>query len=232
MFDATTVLGTPAPGYSSGQAIQEAESILKEILPPGFGYQWSGVTHEEIIAGKQIVPMLILSFIIIIVLLAGLYESWITPVAVLPVITISLAGALVALLVTGLANGLYFQISMVALIALAIKQASITVSDLKTQNTVESSLEEFADIFTEKRMLPVLLVNVTIIIGLIPFILAQGDGAATRRIFTVGVLGGLIANSLLGITLVPAFAYYVFQLQKKWFSSKMKAGNSIKEAIV
>ena len=231
MFDATTVLGTPAPGYSSGQAIQEAESILKEILPPGFGYQWSGVTNEEIIASKQIVPMLILSFIIIIVLLAGLYESWITPAAVLPVITIVLAGALVALLVTGSANGLYFQISMVALVTLAIKQASITVSDLKTQNTLESSLEEFADIVAEKRLLPVLLVNVTIIIGLIPFVLAQGDGAATRRIFTVGVLGGLIANTLLGITLIPAFAYYVFKLQKKWFSSKMKTKNPIKEAV-
>ena len=76
-----------------------------------------------------------------------------------------------------------------------------------------------------------LLVNVTIIIGLIPFVLAQGDGAATRRIFTVGVLGGLIANGLLGITLIPSFAYYVFKLQKKLFSSEMKTRNPIEEAV-
>jgi len=217
MFDAVTVMGYSSPGFSSGEAIEEVQAILKRILPPGFGFQWSGITDEEIKASKQMAPMLLLVVVLVIILLAALLNSWILPFAVLPGITVALLGAFVALWLTGMKMDLYFQISLLALLGFAVKQASTTVSQAGVSyseglSPMASSLNAI-----NARMFPVLLSLGCFLLGLSPFLFAEGAGAQTRRIFSVGVIGGGISMMVFGIMVTAVFTYIILSFQN-WIS--------------
>lgn len=228
MFDAVTILGRANDGYSSGEAIAEIERIAKEISPPGFGYEWSGITYEEIKAAGQTTPIFIIAMLIILIFLAARFESWLVPFAVICVIPIAITGAFAGLWIGQLENGLYFQISLVAVVGLALKQASVTASYAKSQYDTGRKPAEAAINAVRLRLRPLMMSSFGFIPALLPLILARGAGAASRQSIAAGAFSGLIAASVLGIFYVPFLFYLIFSIKDK-FVSRIKNKEILRE---
>ncbi len=228
MFDAVTVLGRANDGYSSGEAIAEIERIAKEILPPGFGYEWSGITYEEIKAAGQTTPIFIIAILVILILLAARFESWLVPFAVICVIPIAITGAFVGLWIGQLENGLYFQISLVAVVGLALKYASVTAAYAKSQYDTGLKPAEAAINAVRLRLRPLMMSSFGFIPALLPLILARGAGAASRQSIAAGAFSGLITASVLGIFYVPFLFYLIFSIKDK-FVSRIKSKEILQE---
>jgi HAE1 family hydrophobic/amphiphilic exporter-1 len=209
-YRSVTINGEPAPGRSSGEALAAMERISAESLPQGYGYQWTGTAQQEKEAAGKTPIILGLAVLFAFLFLVALYESWNIPIPVLLSVTVGLGGALLALMIAGLSNDVYAQIGIVVLIALASKNAILIVEFAKAEREKGVPLLEAAVTGSRLRIRPILMTSFAFILGLLPLVIAEGAGAASRRAVGTAVFGGMIAASLVGIFFIPML-YVVFQ---------------------
>ncbi|MFA5582541.1 MAG: efflux RND transporter permease subunit, partial [Paracoccaceae bacterium] len=203
-YSSMKISGSAAPGYSSGDAMAEI-ARLAENLPEGFGYEWTGTSLEEQQAGGQVGALLGLSFLIVFLLLAALYESWSVPVAVLLVVPLGVLGAILATTLRGLSGDIYFNVGLIAIIGLAAKNAILIVEfAIEEEESGKTPLEATLSA-VRLRLRPIIMTSLAFIGGMIPLFFASGAGAASRIAVGTGVIGGMLAATLLGIFFTPLF---------------------------
>ncbi|MGO9896350.1 MAG: efflux RND transporter permease subunit [Bryobacteraceae bacterium] len=200
---AVQLIGTPAPGYSSGQAVQAMEEVAASSLPAGFSYEWTGTTYQEKEAQGHESFIFGFAAVLVFLFLAALYESWSIPFAVLLALPLGLFGALFAVWIRGYPYDIYTQIGIVTLIGLAAKNAILIVEFARTRYEAGHSIREAALEAARLRLRPILMTSFAFILGVTPLLMAHGAGAASRRSLGTAVFGGMNAATLLAIFIVP-----------------------------
>ncbi|KAF0813274.1 Multidrug efflux pump subunit AcrB [Andreprevotia sp. IGB-42] len=209
--------GGPAPGKSSGDAMNAMEDMAAK-LPSGVGFEWSGTSYEERLSGDQAPFLFALSILVVFLCLAALYESWSIPFAVLWVVPLGIFGAVVAMSLRGLPNDVYFKVGLIAIIGLSSKNAILIIEfarDLQRQglSVMDATLEA-----CRLRFRPILMTSIAFIAGVMPLAISSGAGAQSRHALGTGVVGGMVAATLLAVFLVPVF----FVVVRKLFPEKTK----------
>ncbi|MGC4096020.1 MAG: multidrug efflux RND transporter permease subunit [Nitrospira sp.] len=205
-FNTALVLGSAAPGYSSGQALDALEQAAQEVLiPQGFDIDWSGISYQERRAGSQSIVAFGFGLLMVFLVLAAQYESWTVPFAVILAVPFGVFGALVAVWLSGMANDIYFQIGLVTLIGLAAKNAILIVEFANQRYMHGLSLKDAAIEAAQLRFRPILMTSLAFILGVVPLVIASGAGAASRHSIGTGVFGGMVAATILAILFVPLF---------------------------
>lgn len=205
------IQGSPAPGVSSGVAMDEMERIVSEVQG-GFGLQWSGISYEERLTGSQAPALYALSILIVFLCLAALYESWSVPFAIIFVVPLGIMGAVLASLLQGMANDVYFQVALLTSIGLSAKNAILIVEFAKRL------VEEGQDVFeatmtaTRQRFRPIIMTSMAFMLGVMPMALATGAGSASQNAIGIGVLGGMFSATYLVTFFVPFFYIAVMKL--------------------
>jgi multidrug efflux pump len=196
--------GGPAPGHSTGEAMQAMEDIAAK-LPAGFGFEWSGTSYEERISGSQAIMLFGLSLIAVFLCLAALYESWSIPFAVIMVVPIGVLGSLLAVWMRGLPNDVYFKVGLIVIIGLSSKNAILIIEfarDLQDQgrSLIDATLEA-----CRRRFRPILMTSIAFTLGVLPLAISTGAGANGRHAIGTGVMGGMIAATVIAVFLIPVF---------------------------
>ena len=200
---AVQLIGTPAPGYSSGQAVRAMEEVAASALPTGFSYEWTGTTYQEKEAQGHEGFIFGFAAVLVFLFLAALYESWSIPFAVLLALPLGLFGALFAVWLRAYPYDLYTQIGIVTLIGLAAKNAILIVEFARTRYEAGHSIRDAALEAARLRLRPILMTSFAFILGVTPLLIARGAGAASRRSLGTAVFGGMNAATLLAIFIVP-----------------------------
>jgi len=204
IFRSAEVDGGSAQGYSSGQAIDALKDVAARTLPRGYGYEFSGLSYEEIVAGGQTIYIFMFSLIFVFLFLAALYESWAVPFSVMLSVPIGAFGAILTLtLVPSLNNNIYAQIGLITLIGLAAKNAILIVEYAKIRVDSGEELVQSTIDAVSLRLRPILMTSLAFIFGVMPLVLATGAGAVARRTIGFTVMGGMIAASSLAVFIVP-----------------------------
>ena len=205
LYPAATVITATAQGASSGEGIGLLEQIAKDTLPPGTGYEWTAMSYQEKEVGNQIYIIYGLSLLLVYLVLAGQYESWIAPATVILSVPLALLGTAAALLALGVGNNLYTQIGLILLIALSSKNAILIVEFAR-----ELRIKEGHDILTaaveaaRSRFRPILMTSFAFILGVVPLVLANGAGANAQKSIGIAVLTGMLGSTLLTVAFVPS----------------------------
>ena len=220
MFYSSTITGEAAHGYSSGQAMQVLENIVKEKLPKEVGIEWSGLSYQEKKQSGQTGLVIMLAFLFVFLFLAAQYESWSVPVAVLLSLPIACVGAFLSIWIFGLENNIYFQIGLVMLIGLAAKNAILIVEFAKEEVEKGKDVVQAAIQAGELRFRPIVMTSLTFILGMLPLVLASGPGAASRQGIGVGVFFGMIVAITAGIVFVPFFFVWIYRLKERFSKKK------------
>jgi hydrophobic/amphiphilic exporter-1 (mainly G- bacteria), HAE1 family len=208
-----TINGTAAPGFSSGQALKLMEEIATATLPPGMSYGWTGVSYQEAALGNQSYWIFALALLLVLMVLAGQYESWSAPLAVVIAVPLALLGTVAALAAAGAANNIYTQIGLVLLIALSSKNAILIVEFARELRMQEGhGIEEAAVEASRVRFRPILMTSIAFILGVLPLVFATGAGAAARRSIGITVFSGMLASTCIAILFVPA----LFVVLQRW----------------
>ena len=204
LFRSTEINGSAAPGYSSGQAIEALREVASQVLPAGYGYEFSGLSREEIKSGSSTFMIFGLSLLFVFLFLSALYESWSVPFAVLFAVPIAAFGAIVALILQPhLSDNVYAQIGLVALIGLAAKNAILIVEFAKTRVDSGIPLLNATLNAVKLRLRPILMTSMAFVFGVSPLIFASGAGAQARQTIGWTVIGGMLAATMLAIFIVP-----------------------------
>src|SRR5512135_451724 len=211
------IAGTPAPGHSTGEAMRAMEESAAK-LPPGFGFEWSGTSFEERLAGAQAPVLFALSLFVVFLALAALYESWSIPFSVMLVVPLGIFGAALAVTLRGLPNDVYFKVGLIAIIGLSSKNAILIIEfarDLQERGMglMEATLEA-----CRLRFRPILMTSFAFILGVLPLAISTGAGANGRHAIGTGVMGGMITATVLAVFLVPVF----FVVIRRIFPSKAR----------
>jgi len=204
-YPAVQFTGNPAPGRSSGEALAAMEEISAKVLPAGVGYQWSGQSLQEKISGGQAGFIFLLSFIFVFLFLAALYESWTLPVSVFLIVPIGILGALIALFLRSTPNDVFFQVSLITLVGLAGKNGILIVEFAKQRYEEGLSVVDAALDAARLRLRPIVMTSLAFILGVLPLVRASGAGAATQHSVGTGILGGMLAATLVGVFFTPLF---------------------------
>jgi len=189
--------------------------VSAEVLPPGYGYEFSGVSFQEIKAGNQAPRVIGFGLLVVFLVLAAQYEKWSLPLAVLLAVPLGVLGALVAVALRGLTKDIYFQIGLLTLVGLSAKNAILIVEFCIQQRAEGRGLVESALIAARLRLRPILMTSLAFILGVVPLVIASGAGAAGRVSIGTGVMGGMIAATVLAIFFVPLFYVIVQGLSEK-----------------
>ena len=197
-------LGTPAPGKSSGEALNAMESLAAK-LPKGIGYEWTGLSYEERLSGSQAPMLYAISLTIVFLCLAALYESWSIPVAVMLVVPLGIIGTVLATLLRGLSNDVFFQVGLLTTVGLASKNAILIVEFAKENHDRGMDLIEATVTAARQRLRPILMTSLAFILGVFPLAIATGAGAGGRTAIGTGVIGGMLTATVLAVFLVPVF---------------------------
>jgi len=209
---AIQINGGAAPGYSSGQAMMTLQDIVRQQLPAGIGYEWSGQSLQEIISGQQAPILFALSLLVVFLALAALYESWSIPVAVMLVVPLGVLGALSFSWLRGLEDDVYFKVGLIAVIGLSAKNAILII---EFANTMRAQGRDVLDATLEAcrlRFRPILMTSIAFILGVLPLAISTGAGANSRHAIGTGVMGGMVGATVLGVLFVPVFFVVVRRL--------------------
>ena len=210
LYPAAEVNGIANQGYSSGQAIELLEQIADENLPSNMRYEWTGLSYQEQLVGNSAYFIFALAVTLVFFVLAGQYESWVTPGSVLFAVPLALLGTVAVLLGIGIANNLYVQIGLVLLIALSAKNAILIVEVARHLHAQGVEIREAAVKAAETRFRPILMTSFAFILGVVPLVLASGAGANARKSLGITVLTGMLASTCLAVLFVPSY-YVVLQ---------------------
>lgn len=212
-----------AEGYATGDVINVISEVAAETLPTGYGYEFSGMTREEVGQGSQIIIIFVICLVFVYLLLAALYESYIIPLAVLFSLPIGLAGTFIFLVLfgvgQGIVNNIYIQITLVMLIGLLAKNAILIVEYGIQRRQQGQSIVEAAVNGAVARLRPILMTSFAFIVGLLPLMFANGAGATGNRSIGIGAIGGMLIGTLIGVLVIPTL-YIVFQSLQERFSGK------------
>jgi len=203
LFRSAEITGTAAPGLSSGEAIQAMQQIARQALPPGFDYAWAGQSLEEIRAGSQAAYIFALSVLLVYLVLAAQYESWVLPFIILLGVPLAVLGGLGAQWWRGLANDVFCQVGLVLLVGLAAKNAILIVEFAEQLRESGSTIVEAAVEAARIRLRPILMTSIAFILGVLPLAYATGAGAAARNSVGTTVAGGMLASTFLSIVFIP-----------------------------
>ncbi|MGZ8256334.1 MAG: efflux RND transporter permease subunit, partial [Gallionella sp.] len=201
---AMKISGAPAAGRSSGEAVAAMEQIAAK-LPPGIGYEWSGTSFEERMSGQQAPWLFAISLFVVFLCLAALYESWSIPFAVLLVVPLGIFGAVLAVTLRGLPNDVYFKVGLIAIIGLSSKNAILIIEFARKLQDEGMSLIDATQEACRLRFRPILMTSIAFIVGVLPLAISTGAGAQSRHAIGTGVMGGMIAATVLAVFLVPVF---------------------------
>lgn len=215
MFTDISITGSPQKGYSTGDAINAVQEVAKEVLPSGYGYEFSGMTREEVAVGNQSLIVFILCFIFVYFLLAAQYESYIIPFAVILSLPVGLSGTFLFARIMGINNNIYLQISLIMLIGLLAKNAILIVQFALQRRHHGMSIRDAAINGALARLRPILMTSLAFIVGLSPLIFSSGAGANGNKSIGTGAIGGMLVGTVFGILIIPIL-FIIFQtLQEK-----------------
>ncbi|MCU0120530.1 multidrug efflux RND transporter permease subunit [Pseudomonas sp. B2M1-30] len=207
-YPAIRISGDAAPGYSTGQAMQELERIIA-TLPEGIGYEWTALSYQERSAGSQAPALFALSFMVVFLLLVALYESWAIPISVMLIVPVGALGSVLAVTALGMPNDVYFKVGLITIIGLASKNAILIVEFAKDLLVQGHSIKDAALQAARLRFRPIIMTSLAFILGVVPLAIATGAGAASQRAIGVGVIGGMVSATFLGVLFVPIFFVWV-----------------------
>ena len=212
-FPAVEIVGAPAPGRSTGEAMLAMEELAGK-LSAGIGYEWTGQSYEERLSGSQAPMLYAISLVVVFLSLAALYESWSIPVAVLLVVPLGIVGALAATSLRGLSNDVYFKVGFLTIIGLSTKNAILIIEFAKEAQARGMGLIEATLEAVHLRLRPILMTSFAFILGVTPLAVAWGAGSASQNAIGTGVIGGMLTATLLAIFLVPVFYVVVRRIFK------------------
>lgn len=204
-YSAVEIVGSPAPGRSSGEAMTTMQNIIEKDLPPGFGFDWAGQSLQEVVSGNQAPLLFGLSILVVFLCLAALYESWSVPVSVMLIVPLGVLGAVVFSLLRGLPDDVYFKIGLITIIGLAAKNAILIIEFAVEAQRHGKPLREAVIEAGKLRMRPILMTSFAFILGVLPLAISSGAGANARHAIGTGVIGGMIFATFLGLLFVPIF---------------------------
>ncbi len=217
-FSAMEIQGAAAPGYSTGQAMAEMEQLVKQ-LPPGVGFEWTGISYQERLSGGQAPLLYALSLLVVFLCLAALYESWSVPAAVMMIVPLGVFGAALAALVGQLSNDIYLQVGLLTTIGLASKNAILIVEFAIARMEQGLGLVDAAIEAVRLRLRPILMTSMAFICGVLPLAIASSAGSGAQNALGISVIGGTLASSILAVVFVPLF----FVLVRRVFPAKPAA---------
>ena len=209
--------GAAAPGRSSGEAMAAMEELAAK-LPPGLGYEWSSTSLEERVSGNQAPALFAISVVVVFLALAALYESWSIPFAVMLVVPLGIFGAVLAVLLRGLPNDVFFKVGLIAIIGLASKNAILIIEFARELNDRGRSVIDATLEACRLRFRPILMTSIAFILGVMPLAISSGAGAKSRQAIGTGVAGGMLGATVLAVFLVPVF----FVVVRRYFPGRSK----------
>jgi HAE1 family hydrophobic/amphiphilic exporter-1 len=212
LFPAAQVLGSAVPGNSSGQAVALMESLAAQKLPPGFAYEWTGITYQEKQAGNLAPIVFGLALVFVFLFLAAQYESWSTPLTIMATIPIGVLGALLMVWLRGMDNNVYTQIGLVLLIALVCKNAILIVEFAEQLRKEGQSPTEAALAAAKLRFRPILMTALSFVLGTFPLLVATGAGASSRQAIGTAVFGGMVVATFVGVFFIPLMYVVVVRI--------------------
>ena len=212
-YPAMRISGSAAPGFSTGDALAEMEQLASQ-LPPGFGIEWTGQSREEKLAGAQTLILFSFAILAVFLCLAALYESWTIPLSVILVVPLGVVGVLLATLMRGYDNDVYFQVGLITIIGLSAKNAILIVEFAKDLQAQGKSVVAAALEAAHLRFRPIVMTSLAFTLGVLPLAIASGAGSASQRAIGTGVIGGILTGTVLAVIFVPIFFVVVRTLFK------------------
>lgn len=221
LYPSATVITLPARGHSSGETMDLMEQVAGQSLPPNTTMSWTGLSYQEKLVGNQMYLVFAMALLLVYLVLAGQYESWLRPLAVILAVPISLIGPVATLKGLGIDNNLYTQIGIVLLIALSAKNAILIVEFARELRDEGRSIADSAVEAARARFRPILMTSFAFILGVVPLVLATGAGANARASIGITVFTGMLASTCLAVLFVPSF-FAVVQTFEEWLKSRGK----------
>ncbi|MBK8667321.1 MAG: efflux RND transporter permease subunit [Burkholderiales bacterium] len=228
-YPAVRIAGGAAPGFSTGEAMREMEQLAAK-LPEGFGYEWTGQSREEKLAGNQALILYGFAILAVFLALAALYESWSIPFAVILVVPLGVLGVLLAVTGRGMLNDVYFQVGLITIIGLSAKNAILIIEFAKDLQAQGMSVMASALAAAHLRFRPIIMTSMAFILGVTPLAMASGAGSAAQRAIGTGVIGGMIVGTILAVFFVPLFFVVVRSLFKGSAKQRERAAEHATEA--
>jgi multidrug efflux pump len=224
-YPSIAINGAPAPGVSSGQALAAMREVVEDVMPSGYGFEWSGEAREQVSSGSTSAIAFVFGLIFVFLILAAQYESWSLPVGVMMAVPFALLGALVAIALRGIPNDLYFQIGLLTLVGLAAKNAILIVEFAVELNHKEGmSFFDAAAEASRLRLRPIIMTSFAFVLGVMPLAIATGASANSRHSIGTGVIGGTLAATLIAIFFIPMFYYLLETMSHKLSGGKDQTG--------
>ncbi len=223
-YPAMRISGQAAPGRSTGEAMAEMERLAGQ-LPPGFAFEWTGQSREEKLSGAQAMILMAFSLMAVFLSLAALYESWTIPLAVILVVPLGILGALLGANLRGFPNDVYFKVGLITIIGLAAKNAVLIIEYAKDLQAQGKSLVDAALEACHLRFRPILMTSLAFILGVLPLVVSTGAGSAGQRAIGTGVMGGMIAATVLAVFFVPLFFVVVRRIFRSRSPARPLPGN-------
>ena len=220
LYRSVEINGSPAPGVGSGTAIEAMETVSKQVLPPGFGYEWSGTSLEEIESGGLAPIIFGLGLLFVFLVLAAQYENYIDPLIIIIAVPLAILGALTAQLLRGFPNDVYCQIGLVMLIGLASKNAILIVEFANQLRDEGLPLVKAAIEAAQERLRPILMTAVSTLLGIFPLVVATGAGSGSRQSLGTAVFGGMLVASFLSLFVVPMLYIVIKMTTEKLLPKK------------
>ncbi|MDX9795694.1 MAG: efflux RND transporter permease subunit, partial [Arcobacteraceae bacterium] len=222
LFQAAKVSGQPAPGYSSGDALNAIEEVANEILPEGYTISWTGTAYQEKQIGGSSAQAFIFGVVFLFLILCALYERWLLPISVVMAVPFAIFGAILATNLRALDNNIYFQIGLLVLAGLAAKNAILIVEFALQKQKEGYTLVDAALEAAKVRLRPIIMTSLAFTVGVLPLAISSGAGAASKHSIGTGVIGGMLTATFIAILFIPLFYVLISKLGKNQEPNKVE----------